>query len=136
MGEIIRKTKGGKFVGWYLRFVDADGQRKQRASKQPSFAEAKRMLIEIEARIARGMVGIEERSQTTTLTVEGLFERYIEEYRNPRCKDIAAYQRCARVQLARVRSEAPKIAQFPLSTLDENHIAKTRVVMADAQPGA
>lgn len=54
MGEVIRRTKGGKFLGWYLRYVDADGKRKQRASKQPSYAEAKRMLVEIEARIARG----------------------------------------------------------------------------------
>lgn len=134
MGEIIRKTKGGKFVGWYLRYIDADGKRKQRASKQPSHAEARRVLIELEARIARGMVGIEERGQTTTLTVEELFERYIEEYRNPRCKDIAAYQRCARVQLARVRSEAPKIAQLALSMLEENHIAKTRDALMSRYP--
>jgi hypothetical protein len=53
MGENVKKTKGGKFVGWYLRYVDIDGRRKQRASKQPTYAEAKRMLVEIEARIAR-----------------------------------------------------------------------------------
>jgi hypothetical protein len=63
MGEVIRKTKGGKFVGWYLRYMDADGKRRQRASKQPSFADAKRMLIEIEARIARGMVPVEAHRQ-------------------------------------------------------------------------
>ena len=47
MGEVIRKQKNGKFIGWYLRFVDVDGKRKQRASKQPTQAEARRMLIEL-----------------------------------------------------------------------------------------
>ena len=32
MGEVIRKVKGKRFLGWYLRFIDADGRRKQRAS--------------------------------------------------------------------------------------------------------
>ena len=47
MGEI---TKGPeRFIGWYLRWVDSDGLSQQRASGQPTYAEAKRMLVEIEA---------------------------------------------------------------------------------------
>ena len=34
MGEVIKKTKDGRFIGWYLRFVDADRKRKQRASQR------------------------------------------------------------------------------------------------------
>ena len=63
MGEVIKKVKGDRFIGWYLRFVDSDGKRKQRASGQPTHGQAKRMLTEIEARIARGTLGIPERAQ-------------------------------------------------------------------------
>ena len=134
MGEIIRKTKGGKFVGWYLRYIDADGKRKQRASKQPSHAEARRMLIEIEARIARGMVGIEEQAPKTTLTLEELFARYLVEYQNPRCKDMQAYRRCARVQLTRISKTAPKIAQLLLSTVERSHLDKARDALMARYP--
>ena len=61
MGDIIRKKKGGKDLGWYIRWVDSDGKRKQRASHQPTYALAKRMLLEIEARVARGQAGMVER---------------------------------------------------------------------------
>ena len=44
MGEVIRKTKNGRALGWYIRWVDLDGKRKTRASKQPTFAEAKRKM--------------------------------------------------------------------------------------------
>jgi integrase len=125
MGEVIRKTKGGKFVGWYIRYVDADGKRKQRATKQPSHAEARRMLIEIEARIARGMAGMEERHQTT-LTVAEIFERFVAECSNPKCKDLAAYRKRVRFQLGRVRSEVPQVARLNLAALSPGHIAKIR----------
>jgi integrase len=87
MGEVIKKTKGGRFVGWYLRFVDADGKRKQRASGQPTFGEAKRMLAEIEARIARGKLGVPERDEVPTLTIAELAERYLAEYDSPKIRD-------------------------------------------------
>jgi integrase len=134
MGEIIRKMKQGKFIGWYLRYVDADGKRKQRASKQPSHAEARRMLIEIEARIARGLVGMTERQPQTRMTLEELFKQYLVEYRNPRCKDIEAYRRCARVQLTRVTNAAPKIAQLALSSIENSHLAKARDALMTLYP--
>jgi integrase len=131
MGEIIRKTKDGKFIGWYLRYVDADGQRKQRASKQPSFAEAKRMLVEIEARIARGMVGIEERNSETALTLEQRFGRYVEEYRNPRCKNLDRHRAQTARELRRVGKAMPQIARLEVSTLTGSHIAKIREALLD-----
>lgn len=87
MGEVIRKVKGGRFLGWYLRFVDVDGRRKQRASGQPSHAEAKRMLAEIEARIARGKMGVPERDEVTMMTVAQFAERYLAEYDTPKIRD-------------------------------------------------
>lgn len=134
MGEVIRKTKGGKFVGWYLRYIDADGRRKQRASKQPSYVEAKRMLVEIEAKIARGMVGMDERPSEAVLTFEGLFSRYIDECQNPRCKDITEYRRRTAYQLQRVIREAPQIAQLSISTLTSTHVAKAREALLRRYP--
>ena len=99
MGEVIKKTKGGRFVGWYLRFVDADGKRKQRASGQPSFAEAKRMLTEIEARIARGKIGIPERDERPTMTVAELAERYLAEYDSPKIRNREAWAKRRRNEL-------------------------------------
>ena len=61
LGDIIRKKKNGRFLGYYIRWVDLDGKRKQPASHQPSYALAKRMLVEIEARVARGHAGLVNR---------------------------------------------------------------------------
>jgi len=88
MGEVIKKSKDGRFIGWYLRFVDADGKRKQRASRQQTYAGAKRMLIEIEAKIARGKLGVPERDKApTAITVAELATRYLAEYDSPKIRD-------------------------------------------------
>ena len=55
LGEII-KRHGGYTIRWY-----EGGRRRVLATKQPSHTEARRMLIEIEARMARGDAGIAER---------------------------------------------------------------------------
>ena len=99
MGEVIRKSKNGKFIGWYLRFVDVDGRRKQRASKQPTQAEARRMLIEIEARIGRGKLGVPDRAVPTRLTMRQLAERFLHEYDNPRIRDLQRWQQKQRYVL-------------------------------------
>lgn len=59
MGDIIRKKKGSKDYGWYIRWTE-NGKRREKASRQPTYALARRMLVEIEARVARGEVGIPE----------------------------------------------------------------------------
>ena len=100
MGEIIRRTKGARFLGWYLRYVDADGRRKQRASHQPTRALARRMLVEIEARIARGLVGVPE-PPPPQLTVAELTARFLAEYSRPQIKDLAMYRARAGVALRR-----------------------------------
>lgn len=105
MGEVLKKMKSGRFIGWYLRFVDVDGKRKQRASKQPTFASARRMLIEIEARIARGRMGVPERDEASRLTVHQLFERFVAEYDSPRIKDHDKWAAKLRITLRSVLDE-------------------------------
>ena len=84
MGEVIRKMKGGRFIGWYIRFHDSDGKRKTRATKATSAADAKRILTELEARVGRGKLGIAERPEH--IIVAELVERWVEEY-DPNTRD-------------------------------------------------
>lgn len=118
MGDVIRKEKNGRFLGWYIRYRDADGKRKQRASHQPTRAQARRYLVEIEARVARGLVGIPEPAPPPP-TVEELIGRFLLEYSRPRIKDLARYRTHARVALQRalpivgpVRADALKSADL------------------------
>jgi integrase len=99
MGEVIKRTKNGKFLGYYLRWYEG-GKRRQMASKQPSHAEARRMLLEIEARVARGEAGIAERQHPMSLAE--LVERFLAEYSRPRIKDIDRYRAFGRMALQRI----------------------------------
>ena len=101
MGDVVRKVKGGRFVGWYVRYRDTDGKRKQRASHQPTHALARRYLLAIEGRIARGVVGIPEPAAPSP-TVQELVERFLDEYSRPKIKDLDKYRLYARTALRRV----------------------------------
>jgi hypothetical protein len=79
MGDIIRKRKGGRELGWYIRWKEG-GKRRQLASHQPTYALAKRMLLEIEARVARGLTGLIEPDPHAGLTVAALCERFLTDY--------------------------------------------------------
>ena len=80
---------------WYCRYIDADGKRKQRPTKQTTKAAAIRFVVEIEARVARGLIGIPEVSaeeqKAKALTVGELAERFLQEYSSPRLKDRKVY---------------------------------------------
>lgn len=102
MGDIVRVVRKGKFLGWYVRYRDSDGRRKQRASHQQSKAEARRFLLEVEARVARGLVGIPEPATAVEGTVADLCERYLREFTSPRIKDMAAFRACAATALKRL----------------------------------
>jgi integrase len=66
MGTIVnRGTKGDP--KYYVMYRDVDGRRKMRNSRQPTKAKAAQFLAAAEARVANGLVGIEE------LKVEGTF---------------------------------------------------------------
>lgn len=121
MGDIIRKVKGGKFIGWYIRYRDVDGRRKQRASHQPSKAEARRLLLEVEARVARDRVGIPEPTQD--ITVATLCARFLAEYANPRIKDLERYRRSGHYALKPVLAA---IGRIPISQLTRQTLERLR----------
>jgi integrase len=99
VGEIIRRTKAGRFLGYYLRFYEG-GRRRVLASKQLTYVDARRMLLEIEARIARGEVGLVDKP--TALLLSELTERFLTSYSRPRIKDPRRYRQLARVALQRI----------------------------------
>lgn len=101
MGDIVRKSKNGRFIGWYVRYIDIDGRRKQRACHQPSRALARRFLLQVEGRVARGVLGIPERAAAAP-SVAALCARWLEEYQNPKIKDLARYRRHSQLGLQRI----------------------------------
>ena len=104
MGEVIRRTKGGKFIGFYLRWYEG-GKRRLMASKQPTQAEARKMLLQIEAKIARGEAGISER-RTDWPSVSELIERFCTEYSRPESKTLRSIEHSIVVCF----SELPRLA--------------------------
>ncbi|HNN98480.1 tyrosine-type recombinase/integrase [Haliangium sp. UPWRP_2] len=126
MGEVIRRTKNGKFLGFYLRYYEA-GRRKQIASKQPSAAEARRMLVQIEARIARGEAGIAEKPQPSP-TLAVLIERFLGEYKRPRIKDLTRYRAFAGAALRRV---LPMLGHKRADTLTTSEIGALRDALSE-----
>lgn len=121
MGDVIRKVKNGKFIGWYIRYRDADGRRKQRASHQPSKAEARRLLLEVEARVTRDRVGIP--APTKDITVAELCERFLSEYASPRIKDLERYRRSGRYALKPV---VETIGRVPITQLNRAVLERLR----------
>jgi integrase len=120
MGEIIRRTKDGKFIGYYLRFYER-GRRRVLASRQPSYAEARRMLLTIEARIARGALGIPEPKEE--LTLAELCERFVAEYSRPRIKNLETYRAHTRWIL---KSILPHLGRLPVSRITRADVARAR----------
>ena len=126
MGDIVRRVKGSRFLGWYIRYKDADGQRRQRASHQPTRELARRYLVEIEARVARGMVGVPEPTAPAP-TVAQLIERFLAEYSRPKLKDLIAYRRNAGKALRRA---LPALGNLPADQVQPERLAKLRDQLA------
>jgi integrase len=121
MGDVVKKSKGGRFIGWYIRYRDTDGRRKQRASHQPSKAEARRYLLEVEARVAREQVGIPK--PVPALTVAELVERFLAEYASPRIKDLDRYRRAGRYAL---RPVLEVLGRVPVTQLSRPTLERLR----------
>src|SRR5262249_50704940 len=85
---------------WYVKYNDSDGTRKQRHSHQPTKDTAREYLATIEARVARGLIGIPEptpeEQARATITVRRLSEKFLSEYNSPKIKDITVYRSQAR----------------------------------------
>lgn len=121
MGEVIRRVRGGKFIGFYLRWYE-HGRRRQMASKQPTHAEARRMLQAIEGRIARGLVGLDVPVMKVPTLAE-LCERFLGEYSRPRVKDLTKYRLHARTALRRA---LPMLGPLRADAVRPADVAKLR----------
>ena len=122
MGDIVRVVRGGRFIGYYVRYKDVDGRRKMRASHQPSLQLARRYLLEVEGRVARGLIGIPEAAQKAPLVKE-LIDRFLREYSRPKIKDLTRYRRLAQTALRRV---LPVIGMRPADSLTPSDLARLR----------
>jgi len=91
---------------WYVRYRDSDGKWKERPSHQPTKEAARRYVAEIEARVARGNIGIPEPTAEElarkSVRVRDLTMRFLGEvegvagYSSPRLKDLGVYRSQAR----------------------------------------
>lgn len=130
MGDIIRRGTKDR-PRFYIRFVDADGRRKNRAAKGAvTKADAQRMLAEAERRVMHGKLGIEEPTEDEqarrTITVAKLADKFLDEkegYRAPKIKDIAKYRKQARYNLNRL---LPTIGSTPAAQLTALQLERLR----------
>jgi len=121
MGEIL-KRHGGFSIRWY-----EGGRRRVLATKQATHAEAKRMLLEIEARVARGQAGIPERRTASAWpTVAELFERFVSEYSRPKLKDVEQYRAHAR---SKMQKFLPLLGKLSAGQIQPADVAKARDVL-------
>jgi integrase len=121
VGEVIRRVQGGRFIGYYLRWYE-HGRRRQLASKQQTYAEARRLLQAIEGRIARGLCGLDAPAAKSP-TVAELCERFLAEYSRPRVKDLTKYRAHARTALRRA---LPILGPLRADAVRQDDVARVR----------
>ena len=126
MGEVLKRVRNGKFLGYYLRWYEG-GKRRVQASKQPTYAEARRMLQAIEGRIARGLAGLDEPAKRPELTVAELCRKFLSEFVSPRIKDIDRYRCNARYSLTRL---LPLVGDVPIVQLKRLDLERVRNVLS------
>ena len=111
MGEVIRKVnREGRFIGWYVRYVDSDGKRKAKATKATNAAEARRILVELEAAAGRRQLGVPDRP--AAITGAELVRRWLEEFQ-PRSRDREQWVIKQRYRLARTIPLLNLVVQRP-----------------------
>jgi len=135
VGDIVRVVRKGRFIGWYVRYKDVDGRRRMRASHQPSKELARRYLLEVESRVARGILGIPEPAPPAppAPTVAELVVRFLSEYRRPRIKDLANYRLMARSALRRV---LPVLGARPADGVQAADIVRLREALGSKYAAA
>ena len=126
MGDV--KNRGTKDRPlWYCRYIDIDGKRKHRPTHQPTKALAMRFVAEVEARIARGLVGVpdatEPERQGRALTLAALAERFLAEA-NPPTKDPKRYRLLMRYTLN--KHVLPELGGIPIAGLKPGQIEALR----------
>lgn len=112
---------------WYCRYIDVDGKRKHRPTHQPTKALALRYVAEVEARVARGLIGIPERTaperQGKAMTLVALAERFVREA-NPPTKDPERYRSWLRYTLG--KHVLPELGVVPIAGLKPGQVEAFR----------
>jgi len=127
MGGVINRGSKQNPL-WYIRYVDVDGKRKQRKTGAPNKALARRILDEVEGRITAGKAGVpdktDEERKRQTLTIRELAERFLEEYANPRVKNLEEYRRQASSLLR--RHILPALGDLPAMSVRRRDVEALR----------
>lgn len=131
MGDVHNRGTKDR-PNWYCRYIDIDGKRKHRPTHQTTKAAAMRYVAEIEARVARGVIGIPEVSieeqRRDAMTVGELADRFLAEYNRPKLRDRDHYIADATHALnGRLRPFA--IAAMPAAEVRKLDVIKYRDAM-------
>jgi integrase len=126
MGDV--KNRGSKERPmWYCRYLEIDGKRKHRPTHQPTKALALRFLAEVEARVARGLVGVPEATaperQGRAMTLAALTERFLQEA-NPPTKNPKRYRSWLRYTMS--KHVLPDLGTVPIAGLKPGQIEALR----------
>ena len=134
MGSIYNRGTRDK-PNWYISYTDVDGNRKAKASKQPTKTLARKYLAQFESRIASGKVGIKEAKPSPrckalmTTWSEGLTNRYAKGDQGRAKKHlIPVFGRFTieRVDLARIMQCSPALLGDVYRSLFEDRSAVKR----------
>ncbi len=87
---------------YWAKYKDEGGNWRSVPTKQPTKAQARRWIEEVEARIRRGQVGIEPLVEPVRVpTLKQLADLFVAQYSTPRVKDIETYRSTAKYMLER-----------------------------------
>lgn len=130
MGEVVRQMKGERFVGYYLRYYDATGKRRMRASGEATHAGALRKLREIEGAEAAaqrtGQPAKRAVNPSPELTVAELCAAYLDSS-HLHVKDPEAYRRAAGYSL---RSILPLLGHIQTAALKRKDVERVRDILS------
>ena len=126
MGDVNNRGSKDRPM-WYCRYIDTDGKRKHRPTHQPTKALAMRFLAEVEARVARGLVGFPEPTaperQGRGLTLAALTEKFLAEA-NPPSKTPKQYRKWMRYTMN--KHVVPDLGVLPIASLRAGQIEALR----------
>lgn len=129
MGEVIRQMKGKRFVGYYLRFYDATGKRRMRASGEATHAGALRKLREIEgaeATAQRTGEPPQPKSPPPVLTVAELCAAYLDSS-HYHVKDSVSYRQKSWYSL---RAVLPLMGHIQIASLRRKDVERARDLLS------
>lgn len=126
MGDVHNRGSKDRPM-WYCRYIDINGQRKHRPTHQPTKALAMRYLAEVEARVARGLVGFPETKgperQGKALTLAALTEKFLKEA-NPPSKTPERYHKWMRYTMN--KHVVPDLGMLPIGSVRTGQIEALR----------